>query len=247
MTNLKVTFLGSGDAFGCGGRFQTCIYIKSEKTGFLVDCGASALISMKQFGVSPNDIDSILVSHLHGDHFGGIPYFILDSQLISRRTHPLLIAGPPGLQERIINSMENNFPGSSRVKRKFQILYEELPEKIPTRLGDLIVTPYGVIHGSGAPSYALRVETAGKTVVYSGDTEWSDILVNAVDGADLFICETYYYDKRMKNHMTYKDLVEHRGHLNCRRIIATHMSQDLLNRRAGLELECAEDGKVVIV
>jgi ribonuclease BN (tRNA processing enzyme) len=247
MTDLKVTFLGSGDAFGSGGRFQTCIFLKSEKTGFLLDCGASALISMKKFGVNPNDIDSILISHLHGDHFGGIPYFILDSQLISRRTQPLLIAGPPGLQERIINSMENNFPGSSRVKRKFQITCEELPEKIPTRLGDLKVTPFGVIHGSGAPSYALRVETAGKTIVYSGDTEWSDILGNAVDGADLFICETYYYDKRMKNHMTYKDLVEHRGDLNCRRIIATHMSQDLLDRRTGLELECAEDGKVVTV
>lgn len=105
----------------------------------------------------------------------------------------------------------------------------------------------GDAFGSGAPSYALRVETAGKTVVYSGDTEWSDILVNAVDGADLFICETYYYDKRMKNHMTYKDLVKHRGDLNCRRIIATHMSQDLLDRRAGLKLECAADGKVVTV
>jgi ribonuclease BN (tRNA processing enzyme) len=245
MNKLQVKFLGSGDAFGSGGRFQTCIFIESEETGFLLDCGASALISMKQFGVSVPDIDCILITHLHGDHFGGIPFFILDSQLISWRTEPLLIAGPPGLQERIVDAMEINFPGSSKVKRKFQILFEELPETISTRLGALKVTPFGAIHGSGAPSYILRVEVDGKTIVYSGDTEWSDILIKAVDGADLFICETYYYDKRMKNHMTYQDLVEHRGDLNCRRIIATHMSQDLLDRRADLEMECAEDGKVI--
>jgi ribonuclease BN (tRNA processing enzyme) len=245
LQNVQIKFLGSGDAFGSGGRFQTCIFIKSDDTGFLVDCGASALISMKQFGVSLLDIDSILITHLHGDHFGGIPFFILDSQLISRRSEPLLIAGPPGLEERIINAMEVNFPGSSKVKQKFDIKFEELPETVPTELGAITVTPFGAIHGSGAPSYGLRVKVSGKTIVYSGDTEWTDNLMKAVDGADLFICETYYYDKKMKNHLNYQTLMDHRNDLNCRQIVVTHMSQDMLDRLNRIDLEYAEDGKVI--
>jgi ribonuclease BN (tRNA processing enzyme) len=127
LKKVKIKFLGSGDAFGSGGRFQTCIFIESDDTGLLLDCGASALISMKHFGVSLLDIDCIFITHLHGDHFGGIPFFILDSQLISRRTEPLLIVGPPGLEERIINAMEINFPGSSQVRQKYKILFEFNP------------------------------------------------------------------------------------------------------------------------
>jgi ribonuclease BN (tRNA processing enzyme) len=200
---------------------------------------------MKQFGVSLLDVTSILITHLHGDHFGGIPYFVLDSQLISRRSEPLLIAGPPGLQERVRSAMEINFPGSSKVAQKFEITFVELPAEITTGLGALKVTPVEVLHGSGAPSYALRVEVAGKTIVYSGDTEWTDSLIKIVDGADLFICEAYYYEKKMKNHINYQTLLDHRSDLNCKRIIITHMSQDVLNRLDSLEIEYADDGKVV--
>ena len=245
MKKVQIKFLGSGDAFGSGGRFQTCIFIESDDTRLLLDCGASALIAMKQYGVSLLDIDSIFITHLHGDHFGGIPFFILDSQLISRRSEPLLIAGPPGLEERIINAMEINFPGSSKVRQKFKIIFEELSETVPTQLGALKVTPFGAVHESGAPSYALRVELSGKTIVYSGDTEWTDSLRKAVDGADLFICETYYYNKKMKNHLNYQTLIDHRSDLNCKRIIATHMSQDMLDRLNSIGLEYAEDGKII--
>lgn len=247
MNKIKVKFLGSGDAFGSGGRLQTCIYIESDDTGLLLDCGASALISMKQFGVRLLDIDSIFVTHLHGDHFGGIPFFILDSQLISRRTDPLLIAGPPGMKKRVLEAMEVFFPGSSRVKQKFEIIFEELPPTVPTRLGAVNVTAYSAVHGSGAPSYALRVEVSGKTIVYSGDTEWTGGLIEAVDGADLFICEAYFYDKKMKNHLNYQTLIDHQSDLNCKRIIVTHMSQDMLDRIDRLELEHAEDGKTIVL
>ncbi len=121
---VSVKFLGCGDAFGSGGRFQTCISVQSGEANFFIDCGASALISMKQFGVSLLDIETILITHLHGDHFAGIPFFILDSQLISRRTAPLIIAGPPGLEDRIYRAMEVMFPGSSSIKQKFEKSFE---------------------------------------------------------------------------------------------------------------------------
>ena len=214
---------------------------------FLIDCGASSLIAMKQFGVSLLDVETILITHLHGDHFAGIPFFILDSQLISRRTAPLIIAGPPGLEERIYRAMEVMFPGSSNVKQKFAITYLEIPESTPTTIGALLVTAEQVLHGSGAPSYALRVECTGKTIVYTGDTEWTDSLIKIAAGADLFIAEAYYYEKKMKNHLNYRTLLARRQELRCKRIILTHMSDDMLGRLNSLEFEYAEDGKEFLV
>src|SRR5262249_33892577 len=88
----SVRFIGSGDAFGSGGRFQTCILLEGNTESALIDCGASSLVALKASGINPSTMGSILITHLHGDHFGGIPFFILDAQF-AKRTQPLIIAG----------------------------------------------------------------------------------------------------------------------------------------------------------
>jgi len=246
MSQVEILFLGSGDAFGSGGRFQTCFHVRAEATQFLIDCGASSLIAMKRFGVDPSSLDIILLSHLHGDHFGGLPFLILDAQF-SRRTRPLVIAGPPGVEARVRDAMEVLFPGSSAVQRKFIMQFAELAEGSETVLGPLSVIPYRVVHPSGAPSFALRVTCGGKVIGYSGDTEWTDTLVQAARGADLFICEAYVFEKKIKYHLDYRTLMDRRTQLGCRRIILTHMSNDMLQRLDGLDLEWAEDGKRIVV
>ena len=242
---VRVRFLGTGDNFGSGGRLQACIHVEAGATRFLIDCGASSLVAMKRAGIPTDQIDAILVSHLHGDHFGGIPFFILDAQLISRREAPLVIAGPPGLTERVREAMEVFYPGSSRVERKFAVEYVELPEDENTPIGELTVRPVRAIHGSGAPSYALRIGCAGKTIAYSGDSEWTDALKTVAAGSDLFICESYYFEKQMKNHLNYRTLMAHRPELACKRLILTHMGEDLLERLGEVEIETAEDGMEV--
>ena len=246
MGQVEIHFLGTGDAVGSGGRFQTCIQVHSENQIFLIDCGASSLQAMRRLGVDPALVDLILVSHLHGDHFGGIPFFILDSQF-GRRTRPLTVAGPPGVEARVKDAMEVFFPGSSQVQRKFPIEFVELQDRREAFLGPLAVTSYPVIHPSGAPSQALRICLEGKVIAYSGDTEWTEALVEAARGADLFICEAYFFEKKVKYHLDYKTILDHRSQLGCRKIILTHMNQDMLSRRGDLELECAEDGQKMVL
>jgi ribonuclease BN (tRNA processing enzyme) len=246
-TSVRVRFLGSGDNFGTGGRFQTCIHVDTGTSRFLIDCGASSLIPMKRAGIGSDGIDLILISHLHGDHFGGIPFFILDAQLISRRETPLVIAGPPGLTQRVREAMEVFYPGSSGVERKFSIEYVEMIEDQIMQVSDLDVLPVRVIHGSGAPAYALRVECAGKFIAYSGDTEWTDALLKVADGADLFICEAYCFDKQMRNHLNYRTLAAHRSELRCKRLIITHMGDETMKHLGEIELEIAEDGMEVVL
>lgn len=247
MSDIQVKFLGCGDAFGSGGRLQTCIYVQAGSNKFLLDLGNSGLISFRRWGVSTVDIDTILITHLHADHFGGIPIFLIDAQHISKREQPLSIAGPPTSEHRIRQAQEVMYPGSSKESYRFPVTFIELREGMPTQIGSLSVTPFEVKHASGAPAYALRVETMGKIITYSGDTEWTDSLIEAAEGADLFICEANYFQKRVKWHMDYQTLMSHRAELNCKRMILTHMGEEMLESVGGLEIDVAEDGKVIQV
>ena len=242
---MRIQFLGSGDAFGSGGRFNTCILVEAAAGVFLIDCGASSLIAMRRFRVAPNRIRTIFISHLHGDHFGGLPFFILDAQLVSRRVEPLTIAGPPGLRQRLAEAMEAFFPGSSRVERRFAVETVELEPGAAASVNGVLVTPYLVAHPSGAPPLALRLEADGKVVTYSGDTEWTEALVLAARGADLFIAEAYHFEKRVKFHLDYVTLRRHLEELRPKRLILTHMSQDMLARLGEVEHEAAEDGQEI--
>jgi ribonuclease BN (tRNA processing enzyme) len=245
--DVTVTFLGCGDAFGSGGRFQTCIHLHADAGCFLVDCGASSLVAMKQRGLDPALVEAILITHLHGDHFGGLPFFLLDAQFVTRRTRPLIVAGPPGLAARVRAAQEVFFPGSPATAWRFGLEFVELPLGRETTVGSLTVQPYVVEHASGAPAYALRVRCGGKVLAYSGDTGWTDTLLEAARDADLFVCEAYTFDKPIKHHLDYRTLMERRADLGCRRLVVTHLSDDMLGRLTDLDVEAATDGLVITI
>jgi ribonuclease BN (tRNA processing enzyme) len=247
MGAMTVRFLGCGDAFGSGGRFQTCIHIRSDDGQFLLDCGASSLIAMKRFGVDSSSIETILITHLHGDHFGGLPFFLLNAQFVDRRTRPLIVAGPPGLTARVAAAQEVLFPGSSATPWRFDLRFVELSAGTEERLGSLVVRPSIVVHASGAPAYALRVGCGGKVLAYSGDTEWTEALLDVARDADLFICEAYTFDRKLRYHLDYQTLMERRAALGCRRLVVTHLSDDMLAHLADLEVEAAADGIAITI
>ena len=244
---MELQFLGSGDAFGSGGRFNTCFLVRDRQGAFLIDCGASSMIALRKFGIDPNTIRAIVISHLHGDHFGGLPFFLLDAQLVSRRTAPLVVAGPPGLVRRLDMAMETFFPGSSKVERRFAVDVREMQPHEVHGIAGSEVTPYLMKHPCGAPPFALRVAVDGKVVCYSGDTEWVDALAEAAHGADLFVAEAYFFDKKIRFHLDYATLLAHLPAIDAKRVIVTHMSPDMLARRGTLACEAAEDGMVVSV
>ena len=242
---MQLRFVGCGDALGSGGRFNTCFHVTGRSVNFLIDCGASSLPALKRLGIVRDDIDLILITHFHGDHFAGLPFLLLDAQF-NRRARPLVIAGPQGIETKLASLMEALFEHSSKTKQRFDLSVVALEPEQSRIFGEVKVTPYPVVHGeSGGPFLAYRVEAEGRVITYSADTEWTDTLIPAARGADLFIAEAYYYDKIVKNHLSLKTLEAHLPAINAKRLVLTHMSDDMLARLDELPYLAAHDGMAV--
>lgn len=245
---MRATVIGSGDAFGSGGRFQTCIALtgidQAAPSHTLVDCGATSLVALRQQGVDLNAVETVVVSHLHGDHFGGLPYLILDGQF-RRRTTELTVVGPPGTEARLAEAMEILFPGSSTVRRRFAVRVLEHADRMPYRSDRFTATPFEVRHAAGAPAYALRVTDTdtGTTLAYSGDSEWTDALIEASDGAQAFLCEGYA-PHPVRWHLDLDSLAANRDRLSCGRLILTHMSPAALGSNLA-DWDTAHDGMIL--
>ena len=137
------------------------------------------------------------------------------------------------------------YPGAATVDRAFETTFVELTERPPLDFGPARITPFQVRHSSGAPSYAVRVEYGGKLIAYSGDTEWTDALIQVADGVDLFVCECNFFDLKAPGHLNYVTLAENRPRINCSRLVITHMSEGMLARPEEVEFEMAADGAVI--
>lgn len=244
---MEIRFIGSGNAFASGGRFNACFLAIGRECRFLIDCGASSLVALKQAAVDLGAIDAVVVSHLHGDHFGGLPFLLLEARAMSRRTRPLALYGPPGLEDRLATLQETLFPGSSKKPSGFALACHVLEAARRCAAKGFAVTPYRAAHEAGAPCFALRIECDGKVIAYSGDTEWTEELVAAAHSADLFICECSSWERPQKGHLDYARLAPKLAAIGAKRVILTHMNPDMLERRFAAAYETAFDGMIAIL
>jgi ribonuclease BN (tRNA processing enzyme) len=246
---VRLTFLGTGDAFASHGRFQSAYFIEAGGCNILMEAGPTALCAMKRMNVAPADLDIILISHLHGDHYGGLPFLILEYLWESPRRKPLKIAGPPHLEQRSWQLFNIMFPFSSgdveRVRRNLEFI--ELQPACKARLGKVEVNTLQVPHMKRDLCFALKIVIAGKTIVFSGDTGWTDDLIDFSAGADLFLCECTYFENRLDVHLNYPLLESKRQNFNVKRMMLTHIGREVLDRRSQLKMELAADGMKIEV
>jgi ribonuclease BN (tRNA processing enzyme) len=243
---MHLQFVGCGDAFGSGGRFNTCFHLVGKNINALIDCGATSLVAMNKFAIDRNAIETIFISHFHADHIFGLPFFILEANYVTRRKQPLTIVGPPGLKTHFPEVMECGFPGTKGMPLNFPLTLRELEIGKRNDVGHVHVTPFHVVHDDRAgPCLGFRFEVEGKVIAYSGDTEWTDALIEVGREADLFICEAYTRDKPITTHMALSFLEKHLGQIRPKRLVLTHMSDDMLKHRADVPYETAEDGMIV--
>ena len=242
---MFVQCLGSGDAFGSGGRMNTSFFIRYRGKGIILDCGATTLVALKKAELSSLDLDFILISHLHGDHIGGIPFILTERQVKGDETRELTLIGPKGLKNIVDLMTRSLFPGISENLR-FPLRYIEFETGDVIHEPDFVLATFSARHAPSTNPHSLRLTLGKQTIAYSGDTEWNENLIALCDLAELFLCEGYAYNEPENFHMSIKELIRQQSRLGAKRIVLTHLSQEALDSRADIPFEIAEDGMILI-
>jgi len=242
---VKIIVLGAGDAFGSGGRRQSSYLVRSAKQTFLMDAGASVLPALKDAGVRSDLVDFVLVSHLHGDHFAGLVFMLMEYQYEQRRDRELVVAGPAGTEERVRELFRAMYRESSQEQLRFPLRFVALEPGQRITFGEASVEPFGVPHQKSEPSLGFRVEVDGRVVVYSGDSGWTEEFVEQTRDADLFLCECCFYDTRVDFHVNYPEFERNRDRIRARRVVLTHLGREVLSKLDQVHAETAYDGMVI--
>lgn len=244
---MKVYILGCGDAFGSGGRNHSGYLVEYSDRLFLLDCGPTTLLSMKRAGLDPQRLDTIILSHLHGDHFGGIPFFFLEFVYGNPRTRPLTIAGPLNTEERVRSLTHCMYSGILDHATLFSTQFHILESGKQETIDGIDILPFRVPHQVQDISLGLKIRYQEKQILYSGDSSWTDQFVTHAKGVDLFICECTYFEDDTQNHMCYQKIRQNLHRLNCKNLLLTHMGEEMLAHRLELPVKSAEDGMVLTI
>jgi ribonuclease BN (tRNA processing enzyme) len=125
----------------------------------------------------------------------------------------------------------------------FQILHP----KESTSVKGIEVFPFRVPHQTGDISLALNVAYDDRRVLFSGDSAWTDDFIAQARGVDLFLCECSFFTKQPAMHINYQILRANRKRLECKKLLLTHLGEEMLARKNQLEIAFAEDGMVLTV
>jgi ribonuclease BN (tRNA processing enzyme) len=240
---VKLTCVGTSDAFGAGGRRQAALFVETAAGGLLLDCAPTTGTGLVALGIPRDAVDAIAISHFHADHFAGLPQFLLAAIYEDRRRQPLAIAGPRGVEARVRTAADAVGYSLAGRALPFALRFVEIGAGAVVDLGAARLGAFETFHDPASCPHGLRVEADGRTLVYSGDTGWFDALPDHARGADLFVCECTFHDPSpVVEHLSYGVLAERRDAFECGRLLLTHLGSDMSERRGQLDLETADDG-----
>jgi ribonuclease BN (tRNA processing enzyme) len=243
--SVSVRVLGAGDAFNSAVRCHASYLVRAPSTCFLLDCGPTVLLALRRDGIASLDLDAVVLSHLHGDHFAGLPFLFVAWIHQTPRTRPFTVVGPPGTEERVRALFAAMYKDSASRPLPFDCGFVEVSPDGGFRLGSAELTAFRVPHQRTDISLGWRCEIDGRTIVYSGDTGWTDDLVERSRGADLFLCECCYFETRVESHLDYPRLRENLARFDCRRMMLVHTGEEVHTRRGEVEVPIAYDGLVI--
>jgi ribonuclease BN (tRNA processing enzyme) len=225
---MRLTIAGCSDAFGSGGRFHSCYMLETSKGRLLLDCGANSPLALKREGIAISSIDAIVISHCHGDHFGGLPFLLLDKMFAEGGGKPVEIFGPPGIKERSEALFECFYPAIQSLPRDFSVAYQELSPATKVSWRGLLISAFEVDHYSGTLSLGLSFADEGRVFGFSGDSGWCEGVIEAGRCADLFLTECTYFNTQSAMHLDYLTLAAKFPEIGAKRYVLTHMSEEML-------------------
>ncbi|MCC6766924.1 MAG: MBL fold metallo-hydrolase [Deltaproteobacteria bacterium] len=239
---LEVTVLGSSDAFCSGGHPHATYLVETARATFLVDCGPTVLLALKRHGIDTARVDFVVISHMHGDHFAGLPFLLLESIYERPRTRPLVVLGPRGVAARVWALTRTLYPDVVPDTLPFALEFVELEPERRATIADVELHPVRVPHQDEDVSLAVGFASGGKRLLYSGDSPWDDRFLELARDVDLFLCECTAYDEPMGRHIEWTTLAPLVPRLGCRRLVLIHLGRKMREHCGELGVECASEG-----
>lgn len=243
---MKVTFLGTGDASHGGGRGHSSLLVDDALGRFLVDCGASTPLALAKQQVDTRSVDAVVLTHLHGDHFVGLAFLLVEAIYEHKRERPLVIAGPAGTPERVEALLALTYSRAATRPRPFLTYMQLEPGQESDVAGRRVLALQAKHMSSGNTALCLRIASGSKVLAVSGDSAETPALAQVADGADLFVCEcTLAEPDPAVRHLSVADIERLSPSWRARKVVLTHLSQASRNRAMGVRgLSVADDGDV---
>ncbi len=213
---MKLIVLGRYGPYPAANGTCSGYLLEHESCPVLLECGNGVLSRLQNY-YSPWELEAVMVSHLHGDHISDllIMRYAMDIAQNMGRTEKTLEVYTPGEPEEEL----------SRLPFKEAYRLKNISPASRIEVGPYIFSFLPVKHP--LPTFAVKVECAGKTLVYSGDTEYVEELINFAGGADLFLCEANYQDEDIKasrgNHLSASQAAQIAAQAGVQRLVLTHL------------------------
>ena len=225
-SRTRMVFLGTGDAFGSGGRRTVSILAEIGTQGILLDCGPHILSALKQSGRSSNDIDIVLITHFHGDHCGGVPFLLLEASVLQKRKKPLIIVGPQKIKEKITTLYAALYGNISKEELPFHCEFISIVPSKPYEINGINIKAFKMTHTPEAQAY--RVETTDISIAYSGDTGWTENLIPLVKETQLAILECNFFETELDIHLNFSQISKLQSFAD--RLALIHLGSEVLDR-----------------
>ena len=237
--------IGTSDAFGAGGRRQSAYLLRAPTGSVLLDCGGSTASGLTALGIERDEIDAILLTHFHADHFGGVPLLLLGAHYVDRRRRPLYIAGPQGVEQRVRQVARALGHSLDDHRLGFELRFLEIPVGTTREIGPVEARSFSTFHSPDSAPHGLVVNAGQRRVAYSGDTGWFDALPGEVNSADLFLCECTQVEREFEYHLSLDELAERSREFDCGRLVLTHLGAEMRTLQDSRGFELADDGRVL--
>ena len=217
---MRLSILGSGTAIPDAERGSPGLALEAGSNLILLDIGSGSLYRAERAGIRVQDIDHLLITHLHIDHVGDLaPLLFAFRSSEMDRSKRLVVTGPPGINS-FVQQLQQIY-GDWVAPLGYPLEVNEIHDGI-LRCGDLKIKVSPVVHGP--PSIAYRIEdSTGKAIVYSGDTEFCDSVVECAVNADLLVLECAFPEGRARpGHLTPSLAGRIARESACKRLLLTH-------------------------
>lgn len=214
---MRLKILGTGTSIPSLERCSSSYLLQVKKYVVLVDVGPSVVRRLIEFGYTVDDIDIIILTHFHVDHTADLSTFLFACNYgIEPRTKPLLIIGGQGIY-KFYKNLLNVYPWI--LPKSYKITLRNMSKSI-LEMEHLLIVTDRVNHNS--ESIGVRIE-GKKSVTFSGDTDYSRNLVKLAFGADLFIVECSFPERKVKGHLNLSVLEKIVREAKPKRVIISHL------------------------